>query len=194
LQGGRSVGVGTEETAPIPNIAIAHSPIFVPDATRHLTQHGTAKLNPRNIRWEKWRRRPRYARKFIWEGDEKVKLTSAVPQPLFNELHNVRAISTITRYKELSTIVTPINVDAFAFYLKSHPNQPFVKSVCMAVCGYRQTGSPRHLRRFLSSFEGRIRLTRPLSANSAMLKFRTVKFLLPSGRTSSRGCTLCPWE
>ncbi|TFY54350.1 hypothetical protein EVG20_g9737 [Dentipellis fragilis] len=53
-----------------------------------------------------------------------------LPSPPQNELDNVAANETIAKYPHLFKIVSPINVDKFEELLQTHPNQPFVKSVC----------------------------------------------------------------
>jgi hypothetical protein len=40
------------------------------------------------------------------------------------------AHETITKHPDLFKIICPINIDAFERYLQTHPNQPFVISVC----------------------------------------------------------------
>ncbi|KZT19402.1 hypothetical protein NEOLEDRAFT_1077945 [Neolentinus lepideus HHB14362 ss-1] len=46
------------------------------------------------------------------------------------ELRNTAVTRTLTEYPHLFKIVTPINVDRFEELTQTHPNQPFVKSVC----------------------------------------------------------------
>lgn len=43
-------------------------------------------------------------------------------------------MKTINENQNLFKIVTPIQVTKFEQYLKSHPNQPFVKSVLQGLC------------------------------------------------------------
>jgi hypothetical protein len=88
--------------------------------------------------WARWGNKPRYARKFIWDVDEKVKLTSAQATFFYppmssvpdNEFTNTAACHTLDTNPHLFKIVTPINVDLFESYLSTHPNRPFVDSVC----------------------------------------------------------------
>lgn len=46
------------------------------------------------------------------------------------EFQNTEALATIHAHPELFQVSTPINVDRFESLLSSHPNQPFVQSVC----------------------------------------------------------------
>jgi len=50
------------------------------------------------------------------------------------ELVNPIVMKTIKENPDLFNIITPINVDRFEKLLQSHPNQPFVKSVCLGLC------------------------------------------------------------
>src|SRR5271168_3780726 len=56
-----------------------------------------------------------------------------LPRPSQEEFDNVDALTTIRNNPDLFKIVTPINVDSFQRLLESHPNQPFVRSVCVAL-------------------------------------------------------------
>lgn len=90
---------------------------------------------------ERWLTKPRFARDLIWSVDEAPRVTSAfstlyeqpVPRPPENELNNVVALKTIAQHQHLFKIVTPINVDHFEQLLITHPNQRFVRSVCIAL-------------------------------------------------------------
>ena len=53
-----------------------------------------------------------------------------LPSPPASKFDNLEALATIQSHPHLFCIVTPINVDRFQSLLSSHPNQPFVKSVC----------------------------------------------------------------
>jgi hypothetical protein len=53
-----------------------------------------------------------------------------LPSPPPNEFLNLEATSTIHDHPELFVVSTPIDVDRFEALLTSHPNQPFVQSVC----------------------------------------------------------------
>ena len=53
-----------------------------------------------------------------------------LPSVPLSKLQNTVALDTINNHSNLFKIVTPINVDHFKALLNSHPNQPFVKSVC----------------------------------------------------------------
>ena len=57
-----------------------------------------------------------------------------LPAPPASEFNNVKALETIHNHPDLLPITTPINVDCFQCLLSSHPNQPFVRSVCRGLC------------------------------------------------------------
>ena len=61
---------------------------------------------------------------------------TAKPLPMIPkaELMNPVVLKTIHENPQLFDIVTPININRFEELLKSHPNQPFVKSVCQGLC------------------------------------------------------------
>ena len=80
---------------------------------------------------------PKYLHYNLWCDDEYSKTVAewtiyAMPlvRPPANEINNEITTRTITNNPSLFEIVTPIKVDIFERYLKSHPNQPFVHSVC----------------------------------------------------------------
>jgi hypothetical protein len=56
-----------------------------------------------------------------------------LPHPPPEEFANPDAVSTIENNPLLFKIVTPINVDHFEQLLSTHPNQPFVQSVCTSL-------------------------------------------------------------
>jgi hypothetical protein len=53
-----------------------------------------------------------------------------LPSVLWYELANPQVSTTVNNHPDLFLIVTPINVDHFEQLLKTHPNQPFISSVC----------------------------------------------------------------
>jgi hypothetical protein len=59
--------------------------------------------------------------------------TLPVPRPPQSEYENEIAVKTIEENPHLFPIVTPINVDRFQELLATHPNQPYVQSVCTAL-------------------------------------------------------------
>ncbi|KIJ43053.1 hypothetical protein M422DRAFT_118624, partial [Sphaerobolus stellatus SS14] len=87
-----------------------------------------------DARWK----RPRYTRGFLWSADEEPGTPSAtstisaapLPSPPQSELSNQIALETIRKNPHLFKIVTPINVLRFEALLQSHPNRPYVESVC----------------------------------------------------------------
>ena len=83
--------------------------------------------------------RPAYLRNFWWdEENEMPKLTLALASEVLpplppvpdNELRNTSLNNTLTTHSHLFDIVTPIRADVLESYLISHPNPPFVSSVC----------------------------------------------------------------
>ncbi|KIJ28300.1 hypothetical protein M422DRAFT_270448 [Sphaerobolus stellatus SS14] len=90
-------------------------------------------------RWKK----PRYTRGFLWSADEEPSTPSAastifaapLPSPPPSELSNQIALETIRKNPHLFKIVTPINVPRFETLLQSHPNRPYVESVCRGLSG-----------------------------------------------------------
>ena len=56
-----------------------------------------------------------------------------LPRPPQEEFENIDAMTTINNNPHLFKIVTPIRIDRFKSLLDSHPNQPFIKSVCVAL-------------------------------------------------------------
>ena len=59
-----------------------------------------------------------------------TELAEPPPSSPVSKFDNVKALDTIHSHPDLFTITTPINVDHFESLLSSHPNQPFVQSVC----------------------------------------------------------------
>jgi hypothetical protein len=57
-------------------------------------------------------------------------LDEPLPRPPPEEFSNLDAIETIQNNPNLFKIITPINVAGFEKLLESHPNRPFVESVC----------------------------------------------------------------
>lgn len=84
------------------------------------------------------RYRPRYAREFLWHEDNADRITLAVASEFFdpmprvpeNEMLNVDTLSTIRSHPHLFPIVTPFRITTLSNLLTTHPNQPFVASVC----------------------------------------------------------------
>jgi hypothetical protein len=89
----------------------------------------------------RWGTRPRYVRSFIWSPLDSFHVTSAytteyaepVPTPPLSELQHPVLNRTINENPHLFIINTPIHVDRFESLLSSHPNQPFVQSVCVSM-------------------------------------------------------------
>ncbi|KAG1831830.1 hypothetical protein EV424DRAFT_1534087 [Suillus variegatus] len=56
-----------------------------------------------------------------------------MPQPPACEFLNHGALDTIQCHPSLFKVSTPIKVDVFEALLADHPNQPFVRSVCIGL-------------------------------------------------------------
>ena len=88
-------------------------------------------------------KRPKYLRSLIWSSPTRQLLVSPtahctifdkpLPRPSEEEFRNVDALTTINDNPDLFKIITPINVNRFEQLLKTHPNQPFTDSVCVAL-------------------------------------------------------------
>jgi len=86
---------------------------------------------------------PKYLRYNIWDSSEHFSHSStdwtetASPLPTIpdSELANPVVTRTINENPHLFDIVTPIFVECFEELLKSHPNQPFIESIC---CGLHE--------------------------------------------------------
>ena len=84
---------------------------------------------------------PRYLRYNVWDPESDFTPTTAewtetakpLSRPPQSVLDDPIATKTIRDYPDLFRIVTPINVNVFESYLKDHPNQLFVKSVCIGL-------------------------------------------------------------
>ena len=84
---------------------------------------------------------PKYLRHNLWTESSSMSPTTAewtesarpLPRPPSSELNNPIAVSTIRNNPELFKIVTPIKIDVFETFLSAHPNQPFVRSVCLGL-------------------------------------------------------------
>ena len=82
--------------------------------------------------------RPKYLRYNLWDSNTDFSpntsdwTLSAKPLegPPQSALDDEAVTKTINENPHLFKIVSPIRVDVFESYLTSHPNQPFVKSVC----------------------------------------------------------------
>jgi hypothetical protein len=87
-------------------------------------------------------KRPKYLQRSVWTDVNASPSCSPtafstlsdnpLPRPSPQEFSNVEAVTTIRDNPHLFKIVTPINVDRFESLLASHPNKPFIQSVCVA--------------------------------------------------------------
>ena len=81
---------------------------------------------------------PKYLRYNVWDPTSDFTPTTAdwtematpLSRPPLSELVNPIATKTIREYPDLFKVITPIKVDIFESYLSTHPNQPFVRSIC----------------------------------------------------------------
>jgi len=91
-------------------------------------------MHPKYLRYNVWRAQDlggtdneEDSLQCLADWTEHAKPLPSVP---LSELQNAVALDTINNHPNLFKIVTPIKVDRFEALLASHPNQPFVKSVC----------------------------------------------------------------
>jgi len=91
-------------------------------------------LHPKYLRYNVWHAQDRgegniqvESLQCLADWTEQAKPLPSVPS---SELHNPITLHTINLRPDLFKIVTPINVDRFEALLASHPNRPFVESVC----------------------------------------------------------------
>ena len=87
--------------------------------------------------------RPRYMQHSVWadtDASHHISPTACctltddpLPRPPPEEFRNFDAVSTVNDNPHLFKIVTPINVVRFEELLESHPNRPFVHSVCTSL-------------------------------------------------------------
>jgi len=97
---------------------------------------------------------PRYLRYNSWhEGAPFLPCTAdwtlhapPISPPPFHELENTVATKTISENPHLFKIVMSINVDCFEELLKTHPNCPFVDSICRGLReGFWPAGADTHI-------------------------------------------------
>ena len=92
----------------------------------------------RDIRDATYGLKPKYLRYNVWNPESDFSPTTSdwtltaepLEGPPQSELDDENVKKTIRENPHLFKIVTPIKVDIFEAYLSTHPNQPFVKSVC----------------------------------------------------------------
>jgi hypothetical protein len=107
---------------------------------RNVEKEGTGRClaPPKNTNGVTDGMRPKYLRYNIWDSDTDFSpsvldwtLTAEpLEGPPSSALADEAVTKTINDNPHLFKIVTPVHVDIFEVYLASHPNQPFVKSVC----------------------------------------------------------------
>jgi hypothetical protein len=87
-------------------------------------------------------KRPKYLRSFVWSDSFNNNFFSPtarytlsdppLPRPPLEEF-KTDAMATVRNYPDLFKTSSPINVDSFERLLASHPNRPFVDSVCLSL-------------------------------------------------------------
>ena len=87
--------------------------------------------------------RPKYMQHSVWTDADSANCFSPtarstltdepLPRPPPKEFENLDADSTIRQNPHLFPIVTPINVQRFEELLETHPNKPFVESICVSL-------------------------------------------------------------
>lgn len=103
-------------------------------------------------------RRSRYARDLVWDTNNRehsrtplasaTESTAPLPPVPRNKLCNLAALRLIALQHDLFKAITPINIDQLSKLLKTHPNCPFVNSVCQGLCNgfwpYSNTSDPKY--------------------------------------------------
>ena len=94
-------------------------------------------------RLERDTKRPRYLQHSVWAdhgASTSFSPTAActltdrpLPRPAPEEFNNVDVVATINDHPELFRIITPINVTRLEELSVTHPNKPFVESVCTSL-------------------------------------------------------------
>jgi hypothetical protein len=96
---------------------------------------------------------PKYLRYNTWDPHDGLSPSSAdwtitappIPPIPEKEILNPVVAKTVNEHPELFKVVTPINVDQFENLLQSHPNRPFVESVCKGLReGFWPPGADTH--------------------------------------------------
>jgi hypothetical protein len=92
-----------------------------------------------------YRMRPKYLRYNLWSSGEEDDFNITIPPPCLTdwtehakllptvpevEFNNIEAVKTIKDNPDLFKIITAIDANQFKNLLKTHPNRPFVESVC----------------------------------------------------------------
>jgi hypothetical protein len=88
-------------------------------------------------------KRPKYMLRSVWtDADTSHHLSPTacctltdepLPRPSPEEYTNKGAVATINKNPHLFKIVTPIDVTRFEELLETHPNKPFIRSVCISL-------------------------------------------------------------
>ena len=105
------------------------------NAVKEDTKEKTAERRPT--------KRPKYLQRSVWTDPETSPSFSPtalctltdqpLPRPPPEEFNNSDAMNTIRENPLLFKIITPINISQFEKLLKSHPNKPFVESICISL-------------------------------------------------------------
>ena len=130
---------GTKESV-IKRKRTAEDDTSATNVERHIGAR-TAELQ--SERPERFPKRPKYLQRSVWMDLDELHPFSPtaectitdepLPRPPPGEFDNTDAVTTISRHPHLFRIVTPVNVDRFEQLLETHPNRPFVESVCTSL-------------------------------------------------------------
>jgi hypothetical protein len=115
----------------------ANTDMFAENAVNPGMPERTAPLGASEI----YGMQPKYLRHNLWEETSVLSLTTAewslraqpLARPPLAETSNPIVRQTLADFSDLFQIITPIKVDVFEALLHSHPNQPFVQSVCLGL-------------------------------------------------------------
>ena len=113
-------------------------------------------IKERSVESDPTMKHPKYLERSVWtDADMSPSFSLTVcctltdrplPCPSPNEFLNTDAMNTIHNNPHLFKIVTPINVLKFESLLESHPNKPFIQSICTSLHEGFWPG-PTHVRR-----------------------------------------------
>ena len=112
------------------------------DECMSATNAGSVDIRERSVERRLEPKRPKYIQRSVWtDGESAASFSptaastlceSPLPRPSPEEFSNVDAMNTIRDNPHLFKIVTPIDVAQLERLLESHPNKPFVQSVCVS--------------------------------------------------------------
>ena len=112
------------------------------DECMSATNAGSVDIRERSVERRLEPKRPKYIQRSVWtDGESAASFSptaastlceSPLPRPSPEEFSNVDAMNTIRDNPHLFKIVTPVDVAQLERLLESHPNKPFVQSVCVS--------------------------------------------------------------